>query len=126
MVHRLGLHMGPHAYARRAAARGGPLSARRGRRRQPLTDHRRAGRAGDPAVRFGGESVWRAAAEGPDLHRPDRGDHRVGGNRPHPPDISPGQPVLGDLHTGGTEHGAGWLLLPVAYIAYTFIGFEAS
>jgi amino acid transporter len=32
--------------------------------------------------------------------------------------------------TGGTGHGASWLtgafLLPVAYIAYTFIGFEAS
>ena len=34
------------------------------------------------------------------------------------------------FNTGGTGHGAGWLfgafLLPVAYIAYTFIGFEAS
>lgn len=34
------------------------------------------------------------------------------------------------FHTGGTGHGAGWLfgpfLLPVAYIAYSFIGFEAA
>jgi amino acid transporter len=34
------------------------------------------------------------------------------------------------FNTGGTGHGANWLfgafLLPVAYIAYTFIGFEAS
>src|SRR5262249_60211384 len=34
------------------------------------------------------------------------------------------------FNTGGTGHGASWLtgafLLPVAYIAYTFIGFEAS
>jgi len=34
------------------------------------------------------------------------------------------------FNTGGTGHGTGWLfgafLLPVAYIAYTFIGFEAS
>ena len=34
------------------------------------------------------------------------------------------------FNTGGTGHGAGWLfgafLLPVAYIAYSFIGFEAS
>jgi amino acid transporter len=34
------------------------------------------------------------------------------------------------FNTGGTGHGSGWLfgafLLPVAYIAYTFIGFEAS
>jgi amino acid transporter len=34
------------------------------------------------------------------------------------------------VNTGGTGHGTGWLfgafLLPVAYIAYTFIGFEAS
>ena len=34
------------------------------------------------------------------------------------------------FNTGGTGHGSSWLfgafLLPVAYIAYTFIGFEAS
>jgi len=34
------------------------------------------------------------------------------------------------FNTGGTGHGANWLfgafLLPVAYIAYTYIGFEAS
>ena len=34
------------------------------------------------------------------------------------------------FNTGGTGHGAGWLfgafLLPIAYIAYSFIGFEAS
>ena len=34
------------------------------------------------------------------------------------------------FNTGGTGHGSGWLfgafLLPVAYIAYSFIGFEAS
>ena len=34
------------------------------------------------------------------------------------------------FNTGGTGHGLGWLtgafLLPVAYIAYTYIGFEAS
>lgn len=34
------------------------------------------------------------------------------------------------FNTGGTGHGLGWLvgpfLLPVAYIAYSFIGFEAS
>jgi amino acid transporter len=34
------------------------------------------------------------------------------------------------FNTGGTGHGTGWLfgafLLPVAYIAYSFIGFEAS
>ena len=34
------------------------------------------------------------------------------------------------FNTGGTGHGSNWLfgafLLPVAYIAYTFIGFEAS
>src|SRR5262249_61660525 len=34
------------------------------------------------------------------------------------------------FNTGGTGHGTSWLfgafLLPVAYIAYTFIGFEAS
>ena len=33
------------------------------------------------------------------------------------------------FNTAGTGHGAGWLfgpfLLPVAYIAYSFIGFEA-
>jgi amino acid transporter len=38
--------------------------------------------------------------------------------------------MVGDLQHRGTGHGAGWLtgafLLPVAYIAYTFIGFEAS
>jgi amino acid transporter len=34
------------------------------------------------------------------------------------------------FNTGGTGHGTGWLfgafLLPIAYIAYSFIGFEAS